>query len=392
MLFYQVSYLFKELSYLSLGVMDFKSVIGQERQIRQITSTTERMPHAILISGPEGSGKLPFALALSKWIFCMDKQESDACGLCSNCRRMESLNHPDFHATFPVFGGDLLPSEVFSRWKKVVCDNPYLSLTDWRMAMEEPTKQPNISARATQAIIQSLQLQSYEPGPKLHLIWLAEYLGKESNRLLKLIEEPPDNTFLILVTDHRNKILPTIQSRCQDIVLNPIAKGEIVRLLSEKYGIEDREADKIADWSDGDLNKAYFLVSDYGRDVGERWLEWMRLSFQGKGQELVKWINDQSRMGRGQMKSLFQYGTYYLREVLAYKAGKHSVAEELDKASRSALKMAQFLSIEGIQKISNMLDKSLYHLERNAHDKILLMNCSLQMGKILTSDFKANKN
>ena len=375
-------------------IVYFRTVIGQSKQKEQFAALADRVPHAFMVSGPEGSGSLAFGLAVAQWIFCSGDKNTDSCGICRNCRRMERLEHPDFHVTMPVVNpkSDHKDLSAFAEpWRKAVLENPYLDLDQWLAITNKDGKLPNISAEAIRDIQQGLQLVSYEGGAKVHLVWLAEYMGKEGNRLLKLIEEPPKDTYLILVTQNPGRILPTILSRCQLISLVPIKQEEIETLLEDRGVEPEAERIRIARWANGNLGKALFLTSEEGMHMSKLWLDWLRLSFQPKQDKMVRWVNQTANTGRTSLKILFNFGNHYLREVMYMKIRPAEIEDLQDDLGKSAQKMAGFLTMDSIDKLKTLLETYSYYVERNANGKILLMDLSLRIGKILTSDFLLNK-
>ena len=194
--------------------MAFSNIIGQEKVKQMLHQMVhgDRLPHALLFLGPSGSGKLALALALAQYLLCENRQDSDSCGQCPSCSKSQRFIHPDLHFSFPSVGTNVTSDSFLPQWRKWMEENPYLTVNEWLQSIGAENRQGNINKEECAAIIRKLSLKIFEGSHKILVMWLPEYLGKEGNRLLKLIEEPPEDTIFILVAENQELILNTILS------------------------------------------------------------------------------------------------------------------------------------------------------------------------------------
>src|SRR5688500_3106009 len=244
-----------------MGLLDF---FGQPAIRQQWDSMLQqgRLPHAILLYGEPGSGILPGALSLANDILCSTPKDGKSCGVCSSCSRAQKLIHPDLHFLLPLAGAKSVTSEFLEPWREAVRSNPWLNIFQWTQFSDVEGKQVDIHKEDVQEVTSNLCLQSFEGKNKVLIVWMAQFLAKEGNRLLKLIEEPPDQTYFILLTNQREQILPTIRSRRMQCFLPPIEDKEISRLLSTEYAIDALAAKRIASVASNDMNKALALAQN----------------------------------------------------------------------------------------------------------------------------------
>ena len=230
--------------------MHFKSIIASGNHMRflQHAADHQTLPHAMLFWGPEGTGKLSAAISLSQYLLCTDKQSEGNCGVCRSCVKSEKIIHPDVHFVFPIVTSkeNYRSTDFYPQWRQAVSENPHLNVSDWLQFIASDNKQLNISTKECLRIIEQLSLKAYEGSYKILIIWMVEYLGKEGNKLLKLIEEPQDNTIIILIAEDRKAILPTIISRCQQFYFRPLASDLVKNMLESKLGLNTERARQVA--------------------------------------------------------------------------------------------------------------------------------------------------
>lgn len=369
--------------------MQFKDVIGHTELKKHLIELVrqDQIPHAQLFLGHEGVGSLPLALAFAQYLVCENKQAEDSCGTCSECNKSQKWIHPDIHYTYPVVpkkpNKPSLSTDYIVEWRKALAENPYLNEVDWLQFIEAENRQGNISADEARSIIRDLSLKSYESKYKIQLIWLAEALGKEGNILLKLLEEPPPNTILILISENADLILPTIISRCQITKIHSLSESEIEEALIKK-GIPKLKAQQIAFLSNGSFNDALSIAEKEIDDITYTLIQWMKVSIHFDTAAMIKWVDDFSKQGREKIKTFLEYTEHVVRETMLTGYQKNYQP----KLNNEELKIAQalkkyFKNYEQIHSLIQLLDKKHYEIERNVNAKIVLLSTSIQMHQII---------
>ncbi len=365
--------------------MQFDQITGQNRLKEQLRSfvNSGRIPHAQIFLGPPGCGKLALALAFAQYVLCENKTPEAACGTCKACVKAQKLIHPDIHFSYPTVGSKKTSNDFLEPWREAVSDNPYMNVNQWLQAIGAENKQGNITTDECVSIVKKLSLKIFEGSHKVLIMWLPEYLGKEGNRLLKLIEEPPENTLFILVAERQELILQTILSRCQLVKVNALSDEDIIAGLLKKQPEAESRVEAIAHLANGNFNEAMNLLAQKENDQATRFLEWMRKCYKGNGVELVKWSESFAGLGRENQKQLIQYALHFLREYLNLKMTGNPQVRLRDQELSTAQNLTKVLSFEQVSQITGLLDDCYYHIERNANPKILFLDLSIKMNKIL---------
>jgi DNA polymerase-3 subunit delta' len=367
--------------------MQFKEIVGQAAvKQRLIASVTEnRVSHAQLFLGPEGSGNLPLAVAYAQYVSCEDRQPDDSCGVCASCRKYQKLAHPDLHFSYPFFAKhkDDTSLTFIEQWREALLANPYLSLDTWRGYLEAENKQANINIAECHQIIKKLSLKPFESIYKVLILWLPEYLDKEGNSLLKIIEEPQPNTLFLLVAQNQDQILNTILSRTQLIKIPALEYNDIKDYLTYHHGQTQHAAEEIAYLSNGNMTEALSMINQDSSNYHQLFIKWLRMCFGNKGSEVISFTDQLAKLGRENQKNFLRYGVSFIRECCLLLAGAgnlvHLPADELETAQ----KMIGVMNMAQAEAISAELEKAHYHVERNANPKILFLDVSLQIIKIL---------
>jgi len=366
--------------------MQFKEIVGQHAiKQRLINSVNEnRVSHAQLFLGPEGSGSLALAVAYAQYLSCEDKQPDDSCGVCSSCRKYQKLMHPDLHFSYPIFGTPKETSlDYIENWRQAFLENSYLNLDIWRSYLDSGNKQANINIAECHQIIKKLSLKPFESDYKVLILWLPEFLDKQGNALLKIIEEPQPNTLFLLVAQNQDQILNTILSRTQLIKIPCLNYEDIKDTLIAQHHQTEEAAAEIAYLSNGNLTEALIMLQQENKGYHKLFIDWLRLCFGNKGLEIITFVDQLAKMGRENQKNFLRYGISFIREccLLIASAGNlvHLPAQELETAQ----KMILVMNIPEAQAISAELEKAHYHVERNANPKILFLDVSLQIIKIV---------
>ncbi|MGN8068014.1 hypothetical protein [Mucilaginibacter sp. SG564] len=367
--------------------MQFKDIVGQEAVKQRLVNTVaeNRVSHAQLFLGPEGSGSLALAVAYAQFLSCENKQADDSCGECASCRKYQKLMHPDLHFSYPFFAKhkDDTALTFIEQWREAFTVNPYLSLDDWRGYLDAENKQANINIAECHQIIKKLSFKPFESVYKILILWLPEYLDKEGNALLKIIEEPQPNTLFILVAQNQDQILNTILSRTQLVKIPSLTYDEIKQHLLTQHNQTEDAAAEIAYLSNGNLTEALAMLQQDNKGYHDLFVQWLRLCFSNKGLEVLSFVDQFAKMGRENQKNFIRYGISFIRECCLLMAGAGNLVHLPAKELETAQKMTNVLSIEKSQYISDELEKAHYHVERNANPKILFLDVSLQIIKIL---------
>ncbi|MEZ5036074.1 MAG: hypothetical protein R2760_01150 [Chitinophagales bacterium] len=369
--------------------MQFHQVIGHEEIKKHLIGLVQsnNIPHAQLFLSSSGVGSLPLTLAFAQYLVCENKHAEDSCGVCGECIKSSKMIHPDIHYTYPVVpkksNKPSLSTDYIVEWRKIILNNAYIDESKWLQNIEAENRQGNISADEARTIIRDLSLKSYESRFKIQIIWLAEALGKEGNILLKLLEEPPEDTILLLLTENSDQILPTIISRCQLIKLHQLSDSEIEMALI-KNGIPSTKAQKIAFLSNGSISEALEIAEKEIDDITYTLVDWMKLSIHYDIFALVKWVDELSKQGREKIKTFFEYTEHVVRETLLTKYQDAYIPKLNDEEIKIAQALKKYLkNHKQIHEFIQLLDEKYYEIERNVNGKIVLLSASLKLHFII---------
>ncbi|MBC3845755.1 DNA polymerase III subunit delta' [Winogradskyella echinorum] len=379
--------------------MLFSEVLGQKHIKNHLTTSVDagRIAHAQLFVGPEGSGTLPMALAYAQYILCGNNNGENTGGNESCNLKFKNVSHPDLHFAFPVTTSDKVKSKPVSsyyleEWRQLLEQQPYGNLFDWYKLLGVDNKQGQIGVEEALNIVKSLSLKSYEGGYKVMIIWMAEKMNSSAaNKLLKLIEEPPEKTIFILIAEDEEQIINTIRSRCQILHFPPLAEEAIADALVEKYHIEQAVATKIAHQANGNFNKACDLIYQDSEDIQfEKWFVlWVRSAFKARGNkaaihDLISWSEEIAKTGRETQKKFLAFCLNYFRQALLLNYKANDLVYLEPKSENFKLeKFAPFVHDSNILEISNELQDAIYHIERNGNSKIILTDLSIKLTRLL---------
>lgn len=359
--------------------MQFKDIIGQQAVKNKLIQGVKegRVPHAQMFLGTEGSGNLALALAYAQYIACTNKTDTDSCGSCPNCIKYGKLIHPDLHFTVPTVGSKEISDHFMEQWRETFLSKPYLNAFEWLMSLGAENKQGNITVDECRNIIKKLSLKSFEGDYKVLIMWMPEYLGKEGNTLLKLIEEPPQKTLFLLAANNDEHILGTIKSRTQLVKIPTLQQQEIKDALIERHQADEETARAASFLSEGNYNLAIKLLSQTENDFFDSFRNWMLMCYKNDMGSVVNWVDEASRLGREMLKSFLGYGLHIFRECLIAKNTDGQMLRLTEKENEFVGKFSNFLNTSSIENITNAFNDTIYHTERNANAKISLINLSL---------------
>lgn len=370
--------------------MLFRNVVGQQGAKEGLLGMWhhDHLPHALLLAGAEGTGGLPLSLALAQYIFCKNKTENDSCGVCPDCQKVAKLEHADLHISFPSIppkaGTKAMSRYFISEFREFIRDTPYGTTYDWLQFINAENKQGNITAEECRDIIDVLNLKSYEGGKKIQIIWRPEYLGKEGNILLKLIEEPPMDTIMILVAENIEDILPTILSRTQLIRLTPITAGQVEQALTERMLADPRKAAQVAQMANGSFTEALRVVKHADNDLFPELRNWFNAIFTNNGLGIAKFAEEWSKSGREQQKNFLNYVIQLLEQTLrAMYLPNVPIPLPNEEAGFVQKLAARGLPYDVLQEMVKTISESIYFIERNAHSRTQLHALSIRLVYII---------
>ena len=363
--------------------MLFKDIPGLESIKTTLRRSVQNshLAHAQLFDGPQGGGALALALAFSTYINCENRNDEDSCGVCASCAKMNKLVHPDMHFIFPIAITKKIEgktSEAFlSYWRSFVLENPYRVLPEWLDYINAENKQGNISVEEARGILGKLSTKAYEGEYKILLIWKADILNaSSSNAILKILEEPPFKTIFLLVTDQSDRLLTTIISRTQRIMIPAFSDNEVRQFL-KKHTDSEAVANQIAFLSDGNLSEALRLIKDNSDDRSKWFAEWMRACYKYQVAELVRLADSFDSMNKEKQKGLLEYALRLFRDMLIWSQG----AGELLRVPQEELTFVQNFStavnFTALEKMVEEVNTAYHHIERNVRAKMVFLDLSL---------------
>jgi len=373
--------------------MFFEKVIGQEHIKNHLITSVEngRIPHAQLFVGDEGTGALPMAIAYAQYILHYYSNDKEA-----TAAKCQKLQHPDLHFAFPVTSTDSVKKHPVSNlfleeWRTFVQEHPYGSLFNWLKHIGVDNKQGIIGVDEAEDIVKKLLLKSYEGGSKIMILWMVEKMNiAAANKLLKLIEEPPEKTIFLLVTENEEQLLDTIKSRCQVFHFPKLAEEDIANQLIKQLQIEVNEAKFYAHQSDGNFNKALHLALHDSKDSDfEEWFVfWVRTAFRAKGnpavvQDLVTWSETIAKSGRETQKQFLLYCIQFFRQALLQNYTAEDLVFMRTSNNFDVKKFAPYVNSANVVEIFKELDAAIYHIERNGNAKVILLDLTLKLTRFL---------
>ena len=376
--------------------MLFRDIIGQEATKRQLRQSVRegRIPHARLLTGISGIGKLQLALAYAQYLNCPNRTEEDSCGVCPTCLQFERLQHPDLHFVFPIVGSDETCDAFLEPWRTILLDKHYFDLEDWHNAIGMETKQSMIYEKESGEILRKLSLKPYGNGYKVMIIWQPEKMNiTTANKLLKLLEEPPEKTVFLLVSEHPEMLLATIQSRVQTIRVPRLETETITQALVDE-GIEWTKAYDIARIANGS-----YLAARKKADESEENQQELRdfialfrdaytvgvLKDPRKKYESLKrlrqWSLDMadSKVGRERQKHFLQYAQQQVRENYIRNVGEAELNYQMEAERDFSVKFAPFIHDGNVEAIMRQLDLAERQIEQNGNAKMIFFDLCLQM-------------
>ena len=356
-------------------------IYGQSALIAQLQLSikNERIPHAQIFLGKNGYGNLAVALEYVASLVCTEGN-GVACGECNACHKMKKFIHPDVHFSFPFTNSKNVASQYYKEWRTQLEESFYFSIHDWHQSIGGGTS-PNIYVTECNDILKKLSLKSNESNYKILLMWLPEYLGLEGNRLLKLLEEPPEGTIFILVAENAEAILNTVLSRCQLVKTPPLFDEDIMNYLVSK-GEDSLDLTTIVTMSQGDIIYANELIHDNFSNEAQAFINVLRCGYSLLGKECSPLIEEISKNNKESHKLMFQFGLTFMRDLLLFKL-TNTLSRHKESIQETIKNFSKVVELAEIDSIITLLNDCLFAVDRNANIKILMMDTLIQLNTII---------
>lgn len=374
--------------------MRFADIPGlEETKIKLVSAVKSgHIAHAQLFYGQEGSANLSLALAYATFLNCENRQDTDSCGSCPSCVKMDKLIHPDLQFVYPVSatknitGKDVVSSSYLNQWRTFAQEQPYGSLTAWSTCYGAENKQANISKEESRNIVKALALKAFEAKYKVLIIWLPEFMHPSAaNGILKILEEPPEKTIFIMVSCDYERLLNTILSRCQLFKVPSFEQDDIATYLMEKHDVDSESARNLALLAEGSIARAEESLDDSNDSSDAMFRDWMRQCWTKDFIQLNSTMESFSKMNKAAQKLFLLYAINMMRHALVCTHMEHENVKLNDDEQGFVLKFGGALNSAKIEIITNELNRAHYHLERNANVRILFLDLSISIGQAMTA-------
>jgi len=372
--------------------MNWDALIGQEPLKKQLTELVlqNRLSHALLFLGKEGVGALPLAISFAQYLVCEKAAVANLaapCGVCPACKKASELVHPDIHFSYPTVtkkpGEKPIAADFIKEWREFITQHPYGNLFDWiELIKEKDNSQGKITAEECKDVLRKLSLKSFESPWKILILWLPELLGNEGNKLLKLIEEPPPQTLLLLVSENESGILSTIVSRCQLIKVPPLKTADIEKALVLNNKTAPAIAGQLAALADGNYREALLLTQHAEEDWQELIRTWLNSILKTGPVAQTKWVEEIAKLGREKQKQFLRYFNHLLEQAVHYRIqGENLLISDTEKDF--AARLNRIAGFEQQEAMMREIDQAHYHVERNANAKILFHALTIKLYHII---------
>jgi len=372
--------------------MLFNEVIGQKDiKKRLIDGVLEnRVSHALLFSGPEGTGKLAMAIAYAQFLNCKNRSEFESCGECPSCKKYKKLIHPDLHFVFPVIKNQKFKEPVsdnfIDKWREQVLKNPYFNMNQWNKVIDVENAQGQIYVHESSEIIRKLNLKTFEAEYKVMIVWMAERMNNQcANKLLKMIEEPPPKTLFILITESEYQLLSTIKSRTQLIKFTGIDTGSMIHAFEENPASAGKNLKGMAHLAKGNFISALELLSpDNENKINfDRFTSLMRISYKCDWMPLFDWVDEASGIGRELQKSFLLYCMKMIRESFVLNMKEPDIVYLNDQEKSFSDKFSPFINERNIQVFSEEFEKAFRDISQNGNPRVIFLDLSLKITKMI---------
>ena len=372
--------------------MQFKDVIVNPEVLKHLLAEVklDRVSHAQMLLGPEGAGKIPLALAFAQYLLCDNPVKKDSCGECPNCQKSTSFTHPDIHFVYPVVVSKTnkvaTSDDLRTEWNDILLKQKYFNLDSWLDKTEGTGKNPIIGVDESRSILKKLSLKSYSDKYKIMIIWLPEKMNATAaNKMLKLLEEPPEKTIFLLVCDSIEAILPTIISRTQTIHVPAMKQEDISKYIYKTYGVEKSIAESVAGLSQGNIVEAINEVQGGKAQQAyfDLFVKLMRSAYAANPNDLMNVSDEIAALDKEKQKNFVKYGLHIFRESIIMNYMKDQLLNLKNEEREFLSKFARFINNQNITELMDEFNDAHYHLERNANSKILFTDLVIKLTKLV---------
>lgn len=372
--------------------MLFSDIIGQEGIVRQLVHQVDqgRLPHALMLYGPGGSGKLAIALGLARYMLCEQPHDGEPCGQCHACRMTEQWAHPDLHFSFPVIKTKATEQPVsddkLTEWREQLLQTPYFTPNDWVAALKGENQQLQFYVSESDALQQKLTLKASQGGYRVVIIWLPEKMPPTTaNKLLKLIEEPPSKTHFLMVSQEPDQVLGTIVSRTQRVQVPALDETTIAQALMERHAVVETQAKNLAHIAQGSYTFALQLLQEDNdrREYFELFVELMRHCYMRRVKEMYKWTERVAGMGRERQKNMLDYCQRLIRENFIYNFHCSEMNYMTEEEQLFARNFARFINERNVIPIMEELTACQTDIEQNVNARIVFFDFGIKMTVLL---------
>jgi DNA polymerase-3 subunit delta' len=372
--------------------MQFKDVIGQVAIKKRLIDSVKdsRVSHALLFSGSQGTGKLAMALAYSQYLNCRNPSDTDSCGECPSCKKYQKLIHPDLHFVYPVVKSpkfkDPVSDNFIDKWREQVLKNPYFNINIWNGNIDVENSQAQIYVTESNEIIRKLNLKTYEAEYKVMIIWMIERMNVQcSNKLLKILEEPPPKTLFILITESDEQLLATIRSRTQLVKFPAIDQESMIKALEKNPATEGKNLQGLAHLANGSYIAALDLLTPDEDTTAyfEQFTKIMRLTYKRDWMSIFDWVDEVSSTGREKQKSFLLYSMRMIRENFMLNLNQPQIVFLNGQEKSFSEKFSPFINERNILIFADELEKAYRDISQNGNPRIIFLDLSMKITKII---------
>lgn len=373
--------------------MKFSHIIGQQAARQHLLDAIHkgRLPHALMLRGPAGVGALQLAHAIAQYVNCLNPTDTDSCGECRNCRKISQAIHPDIHYVLPIIsktekGKAVLTEAYLDDFRKLYAAEPYFSFEQWQQSLGGENKQLMISVHEIRELKRKIFLKTFEAEYKVVILWQAELIRKEAaNAFLKLLEEPPEKTLILLTCEDPGKLLITINSRCQQVALGRIPSELLADYLTENKGVEVAKAKELATISEGSLSHALSFMQEDHQELNDLYSNWLRMVYTGNYAKIQQTI-EQIYKGNKEFQKLFlAFAVKKLRDSLLFRMDLPELALVTEAERAFHQNFSKLLTAQKVEQMVDLLDESRRYIAGNAHAQMAFTALSLRLHSILRS-------